>query len=80
MCLPGCLPAWLQNAVRAQYVSATALSSLISCFLMGALANLPLALAPGMGINAFFTYTVVGYYGTHGMVRGGLGGGWVGAW
>lgn len=31
---------------------------------MGAVANLPLAVAPGMGINAYFTYTVVGFYGT----------------
>src|SRR5690606_5861721 len=27
--------------------------------LMGLLANLPIALAPGMGLNAFFTYTLV---------------------
>jgi AGZA family xanthine/uracil permease-like MFS transporter len=45
-------------------ISATAAGSLISCFLMGAIANLPIALAPGMGINAYFTYTVVGFYGT----------------
>eukprot|EP00879_Flechtneria_rotunda_P028146 GHRR01030225.1.p1 GENE.GHRR01030225.1~~GHRR01030225.1.p1 ORF type:complete len:225 (+),score=33.25 GHRR01030225.1:721-1395(+) len=31
---------------------------------MGAVANLPLAVAPGMGINAYFAYTVVGFYGT----------------
>lgn len=39
---------------------------------MGVLANMPLALAPGMGMNAFFTYTVVGFYGSQGMVRGRL--------
>lgn len=27
-------------------------------------ANLPIALAPGMGMNAYFTYSVVGYRGT----------------
>jgi len=36
----------------------------MACFLMGAVANLPLAVAPGMGINAYFTYTVVGFLGT----------------
>ena len=30
---------------------------------MGLLANYPIALAPGMGLNAFFTYTVVGQMG-----------------
>lgn len=31
---------------------------------MGLLANLPLALAPGMGTNAYFAYTVVGFHGS----------------
>lgn len=31
---------------------------------MGALANLPLAVAPAMGLNAYFAYTVVGFMGT----------------
>lgn len=31
---------------------------------MGTLANLPLALAPGMGTNAYFAYTVVGFHGS----------------
>lgn len=39
--------------------TATALSSLIACVMMAFLANYPFALAPGMGLNAFFTYTVV---------------------
>lgn len=30
---------------------------------MGVGANLPIALAPGMGLNAYFTYNVVGYRG-----------------
>ena len=38
---------------------ATCLAAAIGCFIMGFLANLPVALAPGMGLNAFFTYTVV---------------------
>jgi AGZA family xanthine/uracil permease-like MFS transporter len=39
--------------------TATALSSAIATLLMGLTANLPVALAPGMGLNAFFTYSVV---------------------
>jgi len=31
---------------------------------MGLFANMPIALAPGMGLNAYFTYTVVGFHGT----------------
>lgn len=38
---------------------ATCLAAAIGCFIMGLVANYPIALAPGMGLNAFFTYTVV---------------------
>ncbi|MCL2011084.1 MAG: NCS2 family permease [Synergistaceae bacterium] len=38
---------------------ATALSAAIGTILMGVLANLPFAMAPGMGLNAFFAYSVV---------------------
>lgn len=37
---------------------ATAISSAIATILMGVLANYPVALSAGMGVNAFFTYTV----------------------
>ena len=40
-------------------VTATALASLIGTLLMALLANYPFALAPGMGLNAYFAYTVV---------------------
>lgn len=39
--------------------TATALSSAIATLVMGIIANLPFALAPGMGLNAFLAYTVV---------------------
>ena len=39
--------------------TATALASLIGTLLMALLANYPFALAPGMGLNAYFAYTVV---------------------
>ena len=37
---------------------ATCVSAAIGCFLTAFLANVPFAQAPGMGLNAFFTYTV----------------------
>lgn len=39
--------------------TATALSSFVAIVIMAVFANLPVALAPGMGLNAFFAYTVV---------------------
>lgn len=42
---------------------ATALSAGIASIIMGLVANYPVSLAPGMGVNAFFTYTVVLTYG-----------------
>ncbi len=42
----------------ASAVAATALASAICCFLMGFLADFPLATAPGMGLNAFVAITI----------------------
>ena len=39
--------------------TATALSAILGSLLMGILANYPIAIAPGLGDNAFFTYSVV---------------------
>ncbi len=39
--------------------AATIIASIIAILIMALYANLPFALAPGMGLNAFFTYTVV---------------------
>lgn len=39
--------------------TATALSAILGCLLMAFLANYPIAIAPGLGDNAFFTYSVV---------------------
>ena len=38
---------------------ATALSSGIACIIMGLLSKYPVGLAPGMGLNALFTYTII---------------------
>ncbi len=43
---------------RAALVTVTGLTAALSTVLMAALTNFPLALAPGMGINAFFTYSI----------------------
>ncbi|WP_232696440.1 NCS2 family permease [Brevibacillus daliensis] len=40
-------------------IVATILISFIGCLIMGFWANAPIALVPGMGINAFFSYTIV---------------------
>jgi adenine/guanine/hypoxanthine permease len=45
---------------RAALVTATALASAIMTAVMGLLTNYPIAVAPGMGLNAFFAYTVCG--------------------
>ncbi len=49
----GTFPTW--NGV----FTATAISAAIATLVMAFIANLPIALAPGLGLNAFFTYTVV---------------------
>lgn len=38
---------------------ATCIASAIGCFVMGFVGNYPIALAPGMGLNAYFTFAVV---------------------
>jgi AGZA family xanthine/uracil permease-like MFS transporter len=43
---------------RAALVTVTALSAATATALMALLTNYPIALAPGMGINSFFTYTI----------------------
>lgn len=44
-------------------LTATALVSFIGCMAMALLANYPFALAPGLGLNAFFAYTICGVMG-----------------
>jgi AGZA family xanthine/uracil permease-like MFS transporter len=43
----------------AAVTAATCISAATGSFLMGGFARYPIALAPGMGLNAYFTYTVV---------------------
>ncbi|MBI5767246.1 MAG: NCS2 family permease [Verrucomicrobia bacterium] len=55
-------PAILANTGmdKAALVTVTALTAAVSTALMALLTNYPIALAPGMGINAFFTFTICG--------------------
>ncbi|KAF9562422.1 hypothetical protein EC968_005246 [Mortierella alpina] len=52
------------DVLKLDMVTATAAIACFSTLLMGLFANLPIGLAPGMGLNAYFTYTVVGFHGT----------------
>jgi AGZA family xanthine/uracil permease-like MFS transporter len=47
--------------VKKQMIVSTALVSMVACLVMGLWANLPIALSCGMGMNAYFTYNVVGF-------------------
>ncbi|CAG8462305.1 7611_t:CDS:2 [Acaulospora morrowiae] len=52
------------STVKRDLITATAAASCLATAAMGIFANLPLGLAPGMGANAYFAYTVVGFHGT----------------
>jgi AGZA family xanthine/uracil permease-like MFS transporter len=50
--------------IRQDIVTATAAISALASFCMGLFANMPVGVAPGMGLNAYFAYTVVGFHGS----------------
>ena len=56
---PGMLGLIGDGMTPAAVFTATAVASAIATLMMAFTANLPVALAPGMGLNAFFTFTVV---------------------
>ncbi len=56
---PGILSEAMGQALFGELLFATCASAAIGTLLMALLANYPFALAPGMGLNAFFTYTIV---------------------
>ncbi|GHV40815.1 xanthine/uracil permease [Spirochaetia bacterium] len=56
---PGMLGSIGNGMTPGAVFTATVLASAIATLCMAFMANLPVALAPGMGLNAFFTYTVV---------------------
>ncbi|KAF9091175.1 hypothetical protein BGX23_005409 [Mortierella sp. AD031] len=51
--------------LKLDMVTATAAIACFSTLLMGLFANLPIGLAPGMGLNAYFAYTVIGFHGSN---------------
>lgn len=50
--------------VRRDLITSTAAVSALASALMGFFANLPVGMAPGLGLNAYFTYSIVGFHGT----------------
>ncbi|KAH8168019.1 hypothetical protein CIB48_g260 [Xylaria polymorpha] len=50
--------------VKRDLVTATAAISAIASFCMGLFSNLPVSLAPGLGLNAYFAYNIVGFHGS----------------
>ncbi|KAI0246038.1 permease family-domain-containing protein [Lactifluus subvellereus] len=50
--------------VRRDLITSTAAVSALASCLMGLFANLPVGMAPGLGLNAYFTYSIVGFHGT----------------
>ncbi|KAJ3188709.1 hypothetical protein HDU85_004423 [Gaertneriomyces sp. JEL0708] len=56
------------SELKKDFITATSAISLIGCIAMGLVADLPIAIAPSLGLNAYFVYHVVGFHGT-GKVR-----------
>src|SRR5699024_6566046 len=57
------LPEGVTRMDQGAVFTATAIAAAVGTLLMGLIARYPIALAPGMGLNAFFAYTVVLTYG-----------------
>ncbi|TMN22764.1 NCS2 family permease [Lentibacillus cibarius] len=57
------LPEGITRIDQGAVFTATAIAAAIGTLIMGVLAKYPIALAPGMGLNAFFAYTVILGYG-----------------
>ncbi|PBK84689.1 hypothetical protein ARMGADRAFT_1018365 [Armillaria gallica] len=52
------------NDVRNDLITSTAAIAALASVLEGVLANLPIGMAPGLGLNAYFTYSIVGFHGS----------------
>lgn len=65
-CTVGPNPGYEQCLARTKsdLIVATAVAAMVGSLAMGLFANLPLALAPGMGANAYFAYNMVGFHGS----------------
>ncbi|TBU27120.1 xanthine/uracil permease [Dichomitus squalens] len=64
----GCLddPAYntCLGEIQRDFITTTASIASLASVLMGALANLPVGMAPGLGLNAYLAYSVVGFHGS----------------
>ncbi|KAF2088026.1 xanthine/uracil permease family protein-like protein [Saccharata proteae CBS 121410] len=52
------------NVLNRDFITATAAIAAFASFVFGLVTNMPVCLANGMGLNAYFAYQVVGYHGT----------------
>ncbi|KAF8754688.1 Permease family [Rhizoctonia solani] len=59
-----CAYALCKEIVRRDLITTSAAVAALASVLMGFFANLPVALAPGLGLNAYFAYSVVGFNGS----------------
>jgi len=59
-------PAYLlcKNDVKRDLITGTAAISALTTFFLGALANMPVGISCGMGLNAYLAYDVVGFHGS----------------
>ncbi|KAF1915043.1 purine transporter [Ampelomyces quisqualis] len=63
MCMKDAEYARCKQDLNRSLITATAAVAGFSSFLFGFLTNMPVALAPGMGLNVYFAYQIVGYHG-----------------
>jgi AGZA family xanthine/uracil permease-like MFS transporter len=49
-----------QTDFKRNLIAATCIASMLATLMMSIFARMPLAVAPAMGVNAYFTYNVVG--------------------
>lgn len=53
-----------QRQFKNNVIASTCIASMLGTLIMALIARMPLAVAPAMGVNAYFTYNVVGYLAT----------------
>ncbi|KAG9125298.1 hypothetical protein FRC07_008194 [Ceratobasidium sp. 392] len=64
ICLQNQEYALCKEVIRRDLITTSAAVAALASVLMGTFANLPVALAPGLGLNAYFAYSVVGFNGS----------------
>lgn len=64
LCLNDAVYLTCVDELRRDLITTTAAVSCLASILMGLLANLPVGLAPGLGLNAYLAYSIVGFHGS----------------